>query len=58
MTKLKLLMHLPTIVKASAYILMGVGAMANVVGYDAVGNSLLAVASVLGLKEATNEVQQ
>lgn len=53
MEKLKLIASLPTLVKGSAYILLGVGAIANTVGYDGVGNSLLAVASILGLRDVT-----
>lgn len=54
MDNFKLAASLPTLIKASAYILLGVGAIANTVGYDGVGNMLLAAASLLGLKEATS----
>ena len=58
--KLKLIVALPAIIKGSAYILMGVGGVANAIGYPEVGGLFLGVAAVFGLKDtvsapATNE---
>lgn len=52
--KYKFLLLLPALVKASAYILMGVGGVANATGYHEVGGALLAVASVIGLKDVSD----
>lgn len=52
--KYKLILLAPMLVKASAYLLMGLGGVANAVGYSEIGGVLLAVASVIGLKDVSN----
>lgn len=54
MNKLKLISAMPGLLKASAYILLGVGAGANAFGYTEVGNVLLGIASIFGLKDVAN----
>lgn len=50
-TKMKLVLALPAVVKGSAYVLMGVGGVANALGYSDVGGWLLGAAALFGLKE-------
>lgn len=54
-TKLKLVVALPAIIKGSAYVLMGVGGVANALGYSDVGGWLLGAAAVFGLKDTASQ---
>lgn len=54
--KIKLVLLAPVLIKSSAYILMGVGGVANALGYSEVGGALLGVAALFGLKDTA--VQQ
>lgn len=55
-SKLKLVALAPVLIKSAAYILMGVGGVANALGYSDVGGILLGTAAVFGLKDATAQV--
>lgn len=52
--KMNLMIALPAIIKGSAYILMGVGGVANAVGYPEVGGLFLGVAALFGLKDTVS----
>lgn len=52
--KYKMILLAPALVKASAYLLMGLGGVANVTGHNEIGGVLLAVASVIGLKDVSD----
>lgn len=54
--KLKLVLLTPVLIKSAAYILMGVGGVANALGYSDVGGALLGTAAIFGLKDATTQV--
>lgn len=54
LTKVKLVVALPAIIKGSAFILMGVGGVANALGYPDVGGWLLGAAAVFGLKDTAS----
>lgn len=53
-TKLKIIVALPALIKGSAYVLMGVGGVANALGYSDVGGWLLGAAAVFGLKDTAS----
>lgn len=54
-TKLKLVVALPALIKGSAYVLMGVGGVANALGYSDVGGWLLGAAALFGLKDTASQ---
>lgn len=56
-TKLKLVVALPAIIKGSAFVLMGIGGVANALGYPDVGGWLLGAAAIFGLKDTTIQQQ-
>ena len=55
--KMKLVLLAPVLVKSSAYILMGVGGVANALGYTEVGGLMLGAAAIFGLKDAVPSTQ-
>lgn len=56
LTKIKLVAAIPAVIKGSAYILMGVGGVANAVGYPEIGGWLLGAAAVFGLKDTASAI--
>lgn len=54
LTNLKWAVALPAVIKGSAYILMGVGGVANAVGYPEIGGWLLGAAALFGLKDTAS----
>lgn len=53
--KMDLIIALPAIIKGSAYVLMGVGGVANAVGYPEIGGLFLGVAALFGLKDTVSK---
>lgn len=49
-----LILALPAIIKGSAYILMGVGGVANAIGYYEIGGWLLGASAIFGLKDTAS----
>lgn len=51
LAKMNLIIAVPAIIKGSAYILMGVGGVANAIGYPEIGGVFLGTAALFGLKD-------
>lgn len=55
--KMGLVLTVPILVKGSAYLFLGFGAIANGLGYHDVGNLMLAVSSAMGMGDAVREAR-
>lgn len=51
MNRVKFFTALPGLLRAGTYFILGVGAIANATGHTDLGNVLVGLASVLGLKD-------
>lgn len=56
-SKIGLFLTLPILVKGSAYLLLGSGAIASGLGYQDVANLMLAVASAMGMGDAMRDAR-
>lgn len=55
--KMGLVLTLPVLIKGSAYLFLGGGAVANGLGYHDIGNLMLAISSAMGLGDAIRDAR-
>lgn len=56
-SKMGLVLTLPILIKGSAYLFLGCGAIANGLGYQDIANLMLAVSSAMGLGDAARDAR-
>lgn len=55
--KIGLVLTLPILIKGSAYLFLGSGAIANGLGYHDIGNLMLAISSAMGMGDALRDAR-
>lgn len=56
-SKMGLVVTLPILIKGSAYLFLGVGSIANGLGYHDIGNLMLAISSAMGMGDAFRDAR-
>lgn len=56
-TKMGLVLALPALIKGSAYLFLGCGAIANSLGYRDIADLMLAISSVMGVGDAFRDAR-
>lgn len=55
--KMGLVLTLPILIKGSAYLFLGCGAIANGLGHYDIGNLMLAISSAMGMGDAVRDAR-